>query len=200
MAGVILNVRPSSSIISPVALTGGVDQTSFSVAQPPLDAVKAKLTSLSGEVAWQSRVATQPARLRSGRVIQQGETLMTGKVGQATVVFPTQGKLALADNAKVEFVQTLPARFVFDQSAGGIDYRNEDKAPWSVKTMRLVTVIGTGETRLAIDPDTGIIAVTVIKGEVRVGYNDRDLNSQVISLQPGERFVFDNDRREGAVE
>jgi len=32
----------------------------------------------------------------------------------------------LANNVKIEFVQTLPARFVFDQGSGSVDYHNSE--------------------------------------------------------------------------
>ncbi|MFA9289210.1 MAG: hypothetical protein ACEQSA_05020, partial [Weeksellaceae bacterium] len=49
----------------------------FDLAEAPKETLRAQITSLEGDVKWQSRVATEPAELKEPRKLQQGEEILT---------------------------------------------------------------------------------------------------------------------------
>ncbi len=190
-------VRPNKNSIVPQPPTS---QLNFNIAVPPKNSLVGQLEAMSGEVYWQSRVATEPAQLSNTRPIQQGENLMTGENGQGAVTFSQRGSLQLSRSSAIELIQTLPGKFVFNQLAGTVDYYNNETGVWSVRVLHLLIIINQGEVRVAIDKDTGMVTATVVKGTARIGYNDREYNSQVMNLKADERFVFNDHSRDGVVE
>src|SRR4051794_20941381 len=64
----------------------------FSIENPPSNSLKGEIATFSGEVQWQSRTATEGAKLDAVRPLQQGENIITKK-GTALLQFPNIGTI-----------------------------------------------------------------------------------------------------------
>jgi len=109
----LLVTRQHVQILSPVV------PTKFSLDNPPSQSLVGNISSLSGDILWQSRT-NQQLIITSPQKIQQGETLETGSKGQITIVFTDVATISAARNTKFSIVQTLPANLVIQQIQGQI--------------------------------------------------------------------------------
>jgi hypothetical protein len=93
----------------------------YSFEKAPSQTINGIVTSFSGEVAWQSRIATEEATVSSLSTIQQGEKIKTGKDGVVNLSFNEFGKLIISSSSEITFAQTLPQNFVFYNRAGQLN-------------------------------------------------------------------------------
>lgn len=166
-----------------------------SIERPPEQSLKGKIISLSGEVGWQSRVATESAKIISPQPIQQGEMLQTGDDGNILVQFDEVGKLAIFPKTKIDFVQTLPLNFVTVQNTGSVKYQKMGLVPISVRALHLLIDQSEGEMEVNINKDEGLVIVDVIKGKVTAAYNDLDYLSHVSEVKQSESLLFNDQKR-----
>jgi hypothetical protein len=171
------------------------NSTHFSIATPPSQSLIGDITSVVGEVAWESRVATEPAMIGMNRKIQQGEKLKTGP-GIVVVKFANVAELLIDNNAEIDFSQTLPTGFVFHQTEGTITYSRLGEVPLSVRAMHVLIDQELGEISLTVNTIDQIVTVSVITGSIRVGFNDPTLNTNVLDVHAGEKLIFYDDTRE----
>src|SRR5579872_4703562 len=80
--------------------------SAFSLSQAPSESLRGVIESLSGNISWQSRTATEETNINFPIPRQQGEVLET-KVGKVTLSFANIGKIDLFEDTKVSFIQTL---------------------------------------------------------------------------------------------
>lgn len=196
--------RPAVTFLSPVPTSVNLanptpSPTLFSLETAPRDSLLGSIATMSGVMWWQSRTATQAARLNEGTVLQQGETLIASDSGELIVDFAGKASIALLPKAKVEIVQTLPQNLVFQQTRGHLQYAASKDSPISVRANRLLVYLPQGAVQVKFEADSPYILVTLKEGEATVAYNDKDFVSQVIKLSPGEEFEFDNEEREGVI-
>lgn len=169
----------------------------FNPAKPPKESVVGKILSLSGEVNWQDRLATEPAEIKSPREVLQGEEVETGKTGKVVLEFPEFVKMIILPKSKLEFAQTLPLNFVINQSLGSVEYTTYKK-DLSIRIKRLlVDKIDTGKLTVSLDEEEGIITAYSEEGTASAAYNSKEFDTQVVEIAEGERFIFDNDNRTG---
>ncbi|HLD01986.1 MAG TPA: hypothetical protein VJC10_03870 [Patescibacteria group bacterium] len=173
--------------------------SSFSSDKVPSDSLAGNIVTLSGEVAWQSREATTPAKISSVRPIQQGEVLKTA-TGSATVNFENSAKLIISPNSEIEFAQTLPANFVFVQNMGTIEYNRLGKIPLSVRVMHLLIEQDLGDIMVSLDKDKRTVTVDVNNGKITAVFNDLEYNSKLFHVSEGQKLIFDDKTREAEVE
>ena len=173
--------------------------SSFSSDKVPTDSLAGNIVTLSGEVAWQSREATTPAKISSVRPIQQGEVLKTA-TGSATVNFENSAKLIISPNSEIEFAQTLPANFVFVQNMGTIEYNRLGKIPLSVRVMHLLIEQDLGDIMVSLDKDKRTVTVDVNNGKITAVFNDLEYNSKLFHVSEGQKLIFDDKTREAEVE
>ncbi len=166
---------------------------------PPKNSIKGTLTAMDGEVKWQSRAATESAKITKLQPIQQGELIETGEDGTTEISFNDDITAALSEKSSLEFPQTLPSKFVFVQRSGEVVYTNSKKFALSVRSRALLALLTNGSMRISILEDEPTITIENIKGDIEIAYNDIDLVSQVITLESGETFVFDTENKEGEI-
>ncbi len=56
-----------------------------------------------------------------------------------------------------------------------------------------------GDVQIVIDEKIGRIDITVKRGSVRIAFNDLKNVSNVISLYEGDRYLFDDKKRQGNI-
>lgn len=170
--------------------------SSFSPDKAPSESLIGKLLALSGEVEWQSRTATEAAKISSNREIKQGEILKT-TTGSATVQFENNAKIIISPNSELDIIQTLPSNLVFMQNKGTVKYNRIGEVPISIRVMHLLIDQGVGDILVGINPENEIISIDVKDGKVTAAFNDLDYNSKVLEVTNGKKLIF-NDRTRNA--
>lgn len=165
----------------------------FSLAKAPSESLQGVIMSLSGDVLWQSRTATESVHVTEPRIVQQGEMIETEETGFAAVQLPAAVAITISPNTKIDFIQTLPVSIVLNQSDGEATYvKLGTKYPISVRIPRiLLTDIDSGSCKIALDAINQIATIAVVDGQSRVAFNDASNVSNVITLERGAQLVFD---------
>jgi hypothetical protein len=166
---------------------------------PPKNSIKGELTTLEGEVKWQSRAATESAVITELQTIQQGELIETEEDGTAEVSFEDTITASLSKKSSLDFPQTLPDKFMVIQRSGEVLYTNSNNSALSVRSRALISLLKNGSMKITIIEDEPVITIENIKGTIQIAYNDSDLESHVITLTEGEIFSFDTDERTGEI-
>lgn len=182
-----------------VASKSAAPTDTFSVENAPPNSIRGIVATFSGEVQWQSRVATEPAKLENVIPIQQGEKLSTGNTGKITINFDSFGSVNLSPKTEISIIQTLPVNFVFDQASGSAQFISLGTSPFSVRTLRLLSTISTGSATVNVDEKTNFVTFGLKSGLATIAYNDDQFISQILNLKAGQKFVFDSDGRLGKI-
>ena len=186
-------LEPTTKIQTPLAQT-----TPFSLAVPPKASLKGSMISLSGVVDWQSREATEPAALFQKRAVLQGEEYWTKDTGSLNILFPNIAQLLITPNTHISFIQTLPTNFVMLQDSGEVTYTKLNTAtPVAIRVLRLLVAQNSGEVIISIDEEGSLVTITVKEGSVTIAFNDLETVSNVITIESGYSYTFDNEAREG---
>lgn len=167
----------------------------FSIDTAPKDTLVGKMTSLSGDVSFESRVATAPASISNPVDVHQGEVIKIGEKGSANIVFEGTLSLSLAAKSDLSFSQTLPSNMVLFQKDGQIDYKKTGEAPVSIRLLQSLVKINEGELLIGIDTDTNSAVINVKKGGATIGFNDVSNISTVVDLNEGKKYLFDSEAR-----
>ena len=174
-------------------------KSAFSMENAPKNSITGEITSLSGDVTWESRVATEPAVLVSNTKIQQGEILYTGPTGALTVTFPSLGEVRLSPNTEVSIMQALATSFVLSQPTGTVTYTSEETTPISIRSLHMLANI-TGNAVMTVDDLYGVITISVTDGDVTIAYNNTENISQVEIISKEETATFNDETRETTIE
>jgi len=166
------------------------------IEQAPKDSIRGQISTFSGEVKWQSRVATESTRLTETIQIQQGEKLSTGKDGKVTVVFGIFGSVEMSPKSEISVGQTLPVNFVFEQASGSARFVSAGQSPFSVRALHLLTTIASGSATIAVDEKNHVTSLNIGRGQVTIAYNDKQFVSQLLELKSGQEYEFDDDARQ----
>ncbi len=175
-------------------------QAVFSLDNPPSDSLIGNIATMSGIIDWQSRAATEPAKLHTPVQIEQGELLQTEDTGAATVQFTNCCSLIVSPDTQVNFVQTLPANVVIGQPSGTVEYSVTNSIPLAVRSLDLLININTGNVIFSVSKTQPFISVYVKKGSMQASFNDLNYNSTVIPVTAGETFYFNDTTREENIE
>lgn len=165
--------------------------SSFSMEDAPSDALKGKIASMSGEVLWQSRVASEPARLDQPQEILQGENIVTRNTGSVALNFNDAAIITIDPDSELDIVQTLPANLVMTQKSGSILYQKPGIVPVSVKTGGLLVNQEEGTMRITFDVQQATVTVNVTEGKARVAHTDEEDTSVVREVTSGDSFVYE---------
>lgn len=167
--------------------------SSFSIEPPPSESLKGTISSRSGTLLWESRIATEPSELTANVPIQQGEEYITGKKSSATFQFATIGSITLSENTDISFIQTMPIDFVVKQNNGNVNYTINETAPLSIRIRNALITKTSGIIQITIKSDDPIITISTIKGTAQIGFNDLENVSQVFTLREGQIYEYDSD-------
>lgn len=171
----------------------------FSLEKAPSDSLIGKITKMNGDIFWQSRVATDSAKLGSPINIQQGENLITKEKSNTSVLFDKNLEVNIGEKSEVDFVQTLPANIVLVQGAGVVEYKKLDGVPVSIRTLHLLIENG-GDINVSLDDKKPIITLEVVSGSATFSYNDTDNITSVTTISAGKKLIFNDDTRTVVVE
>lgn len=165
--------------------------TAFSLAKAPSTTIYGSIMSLSGNVGWESRIATEPAKIRAPRHVGQGEALETKEDGRVTVVFPNVGVMTLLPKTFVGIIQTLPAQVVLSQTKGNVIYKKEGTIPLSITANSLLVKINHGQISIDIDDTLPLITGDAAAGaSATLAYTDINDQSNVATVENGKGFTF----------
>lgn len=170
----------------------------FSVEKAPSESLSVEITSMEGEVMWESRVATGAAPLTSPIPLQQGETIETGPDGSMEIRIPGVNTIDVGENTKISFIQTLPQSVVLGQSIGVATYKQITTKPVSIRSLHLLIVQETGEMTVSVDEE-GYISVFVTEGSVSIAFNDLENRVTKVMLKKGQEYLFDDASRTGEI-
>ena len=190
-----LSYRAKKSIpplVSPIATS------QFSLADAPSESLKATIT-FSGDVDWQSRVATQPSQLTSPVVIQQGESILTKDNATASIHFLNTADIDIAPKTEVDIIQTLPSNIVVAQNQGVTVYTVTGKVPLAIRSFDLLVAVKNGKVTVTADSNQDIVTVHVIQGSATVAYDDVQYMSHTQPLVAGNIYTFDDTTKEGEI-
>jgi len=172
----------------------------FSIEPPPKESKTGTVSTMSGQILWESRIATAPAEIKELKQVQQGEVLETGKDGQTVVIFSDSVSITLSPESKIEFIQTLPVNFVFKQTKGEVSYLKKGIIPLSIRSLHLLMTFSDGEYVLNTDSDNHTLELTVKKGLVKAAYNTVLYETQGVEIKEGEKYIFNDDTRIGEIQ
>lgn len=190
----------NNSAIQPIIITdkkNNYPKTNFSLKQAPSDSLRGQISTMSGEIWWQSRVATAPAKLNNPIVIQQGENLIASNSGKLTVEFASVSAVTIFPKSEVEIVQTLPINIVFNQPKGTVQYQVSGVSPVSIRSLNLLVTVNSGLINIDTDEKIGEIVLSLRTGTAKVAYNSPLFVSKVWNLEPGDVFNYDSNNRRG---
>lgn len=181
--------------IPTVSIKKLIGSSDFSLEVAPSESLKGTIATMSGEVKWENRVATEAAVLKNFVGVEQGESLETGKDGVITVQFSDKAKITLGASSHVEIVQTLPVDLVFFQTLGQIEYIKTGDSNVSIRIKHLL-IENAGDIEVLIDKVKPIVQVSVKSGSAKLAYNDSDNISQIVEVLNGETAAFNDDSRQ----
>jgi len=167
----------------------------FSIEKPPSESLKGSITSRTGILFWESRIATEPGELKNDVQIEQGEELITKDKSSAIMNFDHVGTFTLSENSDLSFIQTLPIDFVVEQKTGTIKYEVNGETPLSIRIKNALITKTSGIIQITITDEDPIITISTIQGTAQIGFNDLDYVSQVFTLREGQIYEYNNDER-----
>lgn len=190
----IFSFKKVDQVLNSQQLKTPLATSPFSLNVAPSESLRGTIVSLSGDIGWQSRVATEPARIAKPMQIQQGEEIKTLETGEATVVFSNIVNLTIHPKTEISFIQTLPTNILIGQNSGTTEYTKLNTNPLSVKSLDLLTKINQGSIVVSVsEDDEPYIIIDVKSGSVTVGYNDIDYITQVLDVASGNQVLFQTD-------
>ncbi len=192
-------VLTQSSTTPPPSGGPASNQNSFSLENAPSQSIRGEIATMSGNVEWEGRVATQAAKINSPQTIQQGESISTKEDGKVNLIFPTAVNLSIFPNTNLAIIQTLPVNIVFSQTKGIVDFTTLSSIPVSVRSHSLLVQLVEGEMILTVSDTTPFISLDIKKGSATAAYNDSQNVSQIIEVKKGERLVFNDDTRQAVL-
>lgn len=176
-----------------------IKRGSFSLEKAPMESLSGKIATMSGSVKWQSRTSPSPVPINSLRKLMQGEELETKKNGKATVEFDKVGMIKITPDTQLNFVQTLPANFVVEQKKGTAEYIKRGDIPVSITSLDLLINLNSGRSIISVDEGNSQIIISVESGSATVAFNDRDNLTNILTVDEGREYIFNNDSRIGGI-
>lgn len=185
-------------VLTPVA-TQSAMTSSFSLPNAPTESIRGSISTMSGAVNWESRIATQPAKLVVPAPLQQGETLQTGDDGKVEITFPNVVSIKQSAKTQINFIQMLPTNSIISQGYGTTEYIQQGNTPLAVRSFGLLTEIH-GDVVITVDKDEDQVIIDVKTGSIIAAFNDLNYLSNVIPVSAGNEFIYDDDTREETIE
>lgn len=165
--------------------------TAFSLKNAPSATIYGNITSLLGNVGWESRIATEPARIIAPQKVGQGEALETKEGGRVIVTFPNIGTVTILPKTYIGIVQTLPVQVVLAQTKGNAIYKKDGTIPLNITANNLLVKINRGQISIDIDDTLPLITGDTAAGaSATLAYVDINDQSSIATVANGEGFTF----------
>ena len=166
----------------------------FSLEKAPSQSLVGSITSMTGDVEYESRVATEAAKISSPVSIQQGESLTTGETGKLILNFKDTVDISVDENSGISVIQTLPADLVFWQTLGSVEYKKLGTHPVSIRVGHLV-IENEGDMKISFTKDSPVTTIVMINGTGTVAYNSLNNVSRVVNITTGQILKFNEGTR-----
>lgn len=170
----------------------------FSLEKAPSQSLVGKIISMSGDIEYEKRLATQSAKISSPIDIQQGESLSTGTDGKIILSFDKTVEVYILSDTTVNVIQTLPLDIVFNQTSGISQYKKLADIPVTIRSHHLL-IENKGDITVSIDKIKPIISVTINSGSVTIAYNNLGNISKVLTVDEGKTIIFNDTTRKVTV-
>ena len=158
---------------------------------PPSQAVSGTLTLVTGHAQKLSREDSEYKEASSGATILLGESIATKEHSSAVTTVNGIVTATIGEGGELVFANLFPNNFVLQQKAGKIDYMVV--APISVRVLHTLVAISSGEIAInVIDTD---VSVTVKSGTAKIALVDTDNNTNVWTVDAGQRANIDDAAR-----
>lgn len=192
--------RDNNVFISPLAETNTNTKkiSAFSLENAPSESLKGEIITMTGDISWQGRTATEAAKILFPITIQQGEKLITGEKGSLSLTFDNACSVDLSEKTEFDIIQTLPANIVFSQTSGTGEYVKTGSYPVSIRALKLLAEVD-GIISISIDSEKPIITLTVKSGNALIAYNDSKYISHEVSVGSNQSFSFNYDTKKGVL-
>jgi hypothetical protein len=197
--GIIAYIKASEKLLNitlpnlpPITIQNIVKLSRFSLEKAPSKALVGSLTSVSGEVNYEPRLATESAKLERPVLIQQGDILETGENGTFRLVFKDAAEINVLPLSAINIAQTLPANIVIVQSGGEAAYKKNSTIPLSLRVLHLLIEVDE-EANVLVETAKSLVTVKSVKGDATLAFNNLNNETQIIKLEEGATLVF-NDR------
>jgi len=191
----ILSFEKANQIIGLQQLKSPLPSSPFSLNVAPGKSLRGTIANLSGDVLWQSRIATTPAAIKKPQQIQQGEDLVTKGNGQANIVFSSVANLLIYPKTEVNFIQTLPENILIEQKSGDANYKALKDNLLNIRSNSLLAKINQGEIMFSVNENQPQITIDVKSGQITVAYNDINYLTQVMNISSGNRLIFNTNSK-----
>lgn len=172
--------------------------SAFSLENAPSESLSGQITTMTGEVDWTDRIATEASKISSPVTIQQGEELSTGLKSSLALEFTNICSVKFSQSTDIQIIQTLPVNIVFAQISGTGEYIKTGSDPVSVRALNLLANIN-GDTVIAINQLKPVVTLTVKSGTVTAAYNDLKYISHEVTVSAGHTYTFNSGTRRGAL-
>lgn len=171
----------------------------FSLDTPPAQSLRGTILAMQGVLEWQSRSATEPAKLISNGQVLQGEEYWTKENSSLHILFINAVDISIRAKTHVNFIQTLPTNFAISQDSGEVVYKKLGTVPVSMRALRLLVTQTSGTVDISIDDEQPIVLLRVLMGSVTLAFNDSDNVSNVITVDEGSTYRFNTEERTGRI-
>lgn len=199
VGGLILFKNKITSVVPNFVQVPSPEPTKFLLENPPKESLVGKITSLSGDVSWQSRVDSTPSAIVAPRNIQQGEKIETGDNGKAVINFAGVSEINVFPNSGLSFVQTLPVNLVIAQKKGRSEYIKTGIIPLTVRSLHLIVEVTNSDLVVTVDEEKQVVTLEVRQGTATFAFNDLYNLSHLGKLDAGRQYVFRDRARKGLV-
>jgi hypothetical protein len=160
--------------------------------QPSRSAVRGAVASASGEVSKYPRSSIASVSAAIGDPLLQGEEIENGETGESVMTFPDMVTLIAGNKADVSFVSTVPQAIIFNQFNGEVVYSVNTGNRIAVKVLHSLIEI-TGDVKVAVKDK--LIQISVVDGIAKIGYLDKNNDTQVREYGGETNFVFNDGTR-----
>lgn len=171
----------------------------FSLDKAPSESLKGQIVSISGNVGWQSRIATESSQIKELIFVGQGEKIETKKGGNAKVKFDNICDINLLENSSLELIQTLPLNFIFVQDAGTAIYTRSGLVPLAVRSLGLVMQINS-VSEVSVNIKNSTVTVSVASGSADLAYNDINYVTKKLTVGKGQKIIFNNETKRRTIQ
>jgi hypothetical protein len=180
-------VMPQAPIPDEVSDT--VTALPFTLAPPSLS-LRAQLTTATGDVRHKTRDAGAFVSATPSATIVLGESIATGVDGKATITIPSLVTIGMEKNAELVFANMFLENSVLQQKAGEIMYHVESvDHPVAIRALR--ALVSARNSVISISIDDANVAISVQKGEAKVGIVDSENTTHVYTVTEGNRATID---------
>ncbi len=157
---------------------------------PPSLSLRAQLTTATGDVRHKTRDAGAFLLATPSATIVLGESIATGADGKATITIPSLVSTNMEKNAELVFANIFLENTVLQQKAGEIMYRIESiDHPVAIRALR--ALVSAKNSVISITIDDADVAISVQKGEAKVGIVDSENTTHVYTVTEGNRATVD---------